>query len=91
MGGRQLFMSITAWVVLHQSKRFTGALKGIVERLRVGESTQSDSTLINERVVGEGSVDSVDGRESTLVVLRNIICCKLSVPLAAAACARHGC
>ena len=64
-------MSMTTWVVLYQSKRFSGILKGTVERLRVGECTQADANLINERVVGGSCVKGVDCHESTLIVLRN--------------------
>ncbi|CAN0591991.1 unnamed protein product, partial [Laminaria digitata] len=70
-GGQQLFSGMTAWVMLHQSNRFTGPLKDIVERLRLGECTQEDADVINKRVVGSGSVNSNHCHDSTFIVLRN--------------------
>ncbi|CAN0455567.1 unnamed protein product, partial [Laminaria digitata] len=87
-GGQQLFLGMTAWVMLHQSNRFTGPLKDIVERLRLGECTQEDADVINKRVVGSGSVNSNHCPDSTFIVLRNKIRYRLSVPLALATCER---
>ncbi|CAN0248722.1 unnamed protein product [Laminaria digitata] len=87
-GGQQLFFGMSAWVMLHQGNRFTGPLKDIVERLRLGECTQEDADVINKRVVGNGSVDSNHCHDSTFIVLRNKIRCRLSVPLALATCER---
>ena len=75
--------------MLHQSNRFTGPLKDIVERLRLGECTQRDADVINKRVFGSETVDSLDCHDSTFIVLRNKIRCLLSVPLAVAACERR--
>ena len=79
--GQQLFLGMTAWVVLHQSNRFTGPLKGLVERLADGEGTQADADLLNSRVVDNIRVYGSDCHSSTLIGLRNNIRCRISVPL----------
>ncbi|CAN0531069.1 unnamed protein product, partial [Ectocarpus sp. 12 AP-2014] len=55
-GGQQLFLSMTAWVMLVQSKRFTEPLRGIVERLRLGSCTSEDRDILNSTTIGAGNI-----------------------------------
>ncbi|CAN0032698.1 unnamed protein product, partial [Ectocarpus fasciculatus] len=88
-GGQQLFLSMTAWVMLVRSKRFTEPLRGIVERLRVGSCTSEDRDILNSTTIGAGNIRGNDCHLSTMIVLRNKIRCALAVPLARSACARN--
>ena len=87
-GGQHLFLSMTAWVMLTETKRFSGSLGGIVERPREGKCTEDDWIAVNRRVVGGPEVQGSDCQLSAMIVLRNKIRCALAVPFARSACAR---
>lgn len=88
-GGQHLFLSMRAWVMLTESKRFSGPLRDVVERLREGKCTEKDWIAVNNRLVGGPAVQGSDCQLSTLIVLRNKIRCGLAVPLPRSACARR--
>lgn len=91
IGGQALFLDMTHWVLLNgENNRFIGVYKDIMERVRLGRGTDRDVSLLNSRVVGNGTSSGEDCAESTFIVFRNKIRSIISMPFVRASCLRRG-